>query len=336
MVNESEAFSLLELEPGATQASIKRAFRRLAMRWHPDRNPDPAALEHFKRLRAAHDSLLESFEADTPLPSTQDAGHATSAPRAADRRRDLEIDLEQAVLGGEASLVFDIPSPCSDCDGSGWQTWAHSRLCPDCHGSGRIRTANGLTPCAVCNGRGYSNRTPCTCCDGSGQIVGHRTLTVRIPPGIAEGDLLRLEGEGEPASDAGGLPGDLLLRIRLRPHPLYRVIGRDVVIERPVSIFTLLGGGQIRVPGPSEPHTLNIEAGSAAPRTVRIEGAGLPARSGFAAGALCVSLNPVTPAPTSDKSVIELYRAIQGRLTQDQHMLLPELDTWEHQWLPPL
>lgn len=335
MVSETEAFLLLELEPGATLASIKRSFRRLAMRWHPDRNPDPAALEHFKRLRAAHDCLIEALEAGSTASASPDAEPATSPPRATDRRQDLEIDIEQAVLGGEASLVFETSISCEDCTGTGWQTLAHSRLCPDCHGSGRIRTAAGLAPCGACNGRGYSTRAFCASCQGSGQVVGRRTLAVRIPPGITEGDLLRLEGEGDPANDVASQPGDLLLRIRLRPHPLYRVMGRDLVLERPVSVFVLLGGGQIRVPSPSAAHTLNVEPGAGEPRTMRIEGAGLPARSGFPAGALCVSLNPVTPAPTCDEQLLELYRATLSRLTQDQRTLLPELDTWERQWLPP-
>ena len=158
----SDAHALLGLQPGATTHQIKRAFRKLAMQWHPDRNPDPAALEHFRRLRQAHDRLLSTLleDADAPDTNDADAGKADPAPaRGADRLQTLEISFEDAFLGATRSVSVRTPQPCSQCGGTGLEKLSVSRLCEPCRGSGRVRGANGLIRCPDCDGKRYNPGT---------------------------------------------------------------------------------------------------------------------------------------------------------------------------------
>lgn len=342
MLNDIEAHVVLGVAADADMATVKKAFRRLAMRWHPDRNPDPAALEHFKRLRAAHDRMLDAQDDDGDDRDRRDGNNdgptgptETAAPRGADRWRDLELSLEEAFAGCEKAVPVESVTGCDRCEGSGQVQLPHGRLCQNCHGTGRIRTHAGLAPCADCGGRGYSNLASCPDCAGAGVLRAVRTLMVKVPAGMIADEELRLEGKGEESELPDGRAGDLRLRIRLSPHALFRLEGRDLLLERPVSAFALLAGSVLIVPVPGGTLELEVAAGTCAPRELRIEGAGFPARGARTAGALRVTLRPLFPE-TPDPKLIALYRKIDTEIGQDTGASLPQLREWERTWLSGL
>ncbi|HRM68829.1 MAG TPA: DnaJ C-terminal domain-containing protein, partial [Thauera phenylacetica] len=235
----SDPHALLGLPAGASAQQIKRAFRKLAMQWHPDRNPDPAAAEQFRRLRDAHDRLLATLLGDEGQTQHEDEG-AAAPQRGADRWQTLEISIEESFSGALRAVEVERRSPCTQCGGSGMEQLSVSRLCSPCRGSGRVRGPAGLERCPDCEGRGYRNTGPCGGCGGSGEQLHTRHLEVRIPPGVVDEDELRLTGEGEPHADPRHRAGDLRLRIRLASHALFRREGRDLVLRRPVSALRLL------------------------------------------------------------------------------------------------
>ena len=154
----SDPHALLGLPAGASAQQIKRAFRKLAMQWHPDRNPDPAAAEQFRRLRDAHDRLLATLLGDAADATYEDKTAAHAPPqRGADRWQTLEISIEESVSGALRTVEVERRSPCTQCGGSGIEKLSVSRLCTPCRGSGRVRGPAGLERCPDCEGRGYRN-----------------------------------------------------------------------------------------------------------------------------------------------------------------------------------
>ncbi|MDR1062522.1 MAG: DnaJ domain-containing protein [Azoarcus sp.] len=322
----TEARKLLGVGPDASPGAIKKAFRHLAMLWHPDRNPAPEAGEFFARLSTACDYLLERAAAHGAM--------GKAAPRGEDRRQDIALEIERLCLGGEAEVVLESRRECAECGGAGHVESGHSQLCASCQGSGRVRHGRALFRCEACDGRGYTRRAPCPHCKGTGEAVVRRVLTVDVPSGVLPGDELRLEGEGYPAADKGR-PGDLRLRIQLQPHPLYTLDGGDLVLERPVSVFTLLGGGTVAVPSPTGLHYLELRPGTGEAREWSIPGAGIPARGKRAAGDLRVRFVPVLPA-VQTPALAGLYRAIQAEIDRAGQDCMPELAAWEKCWLQGL
>ena len=192
----SDHHSILGVAPGASPAEVKRAYRRLAMRWHPDRNTDPAATEHFKRIRAAYEQLVavdapaeaKTAEAEPePEPETEEA-----VAKAADIRLNLEISLEEAAAGCRRTIDYTRGKACPTCDGSGEAGMTRTRFCEACHGSGRVHDARRvLVSCAACVGRGFFSERICPDCGGSGRETASVSLEIRVPPGMLPGDELR-------------------------------------------------------------------------------------------------------------------------------------------------
>ncbi|CAI08093.1 similar to chaperone protein dnaJ [Aromatoleum aromaticum EbN1] len=343
-MSPTDPHSLLGLSPGAGEREIKHAFRRLAMRWHPDRNADPAAIEHFKRLRAAYEDLLAEYSrCPAPAAAPHDAQAADARPepppeappRGADRREDLVLTMEEAFAGGEKAFTIADEIPCGACGGSGEEVLRHTRLCATCHGSGRVRDGRSLTACADCAGRGYLSRQACGACHGSGQARAARKLHVRIPAGVLDGDELRVAGADEDCDRSGGEPGDLILRVVLAPHALYRLDGRDLILSRPVSAFRMLLGGELPIPLPDGVRHLKLESGRATTRELRVKGAGFPGRGKQRAGALIVRLVPVLPeAP--DAEILALLEIAESRLQNTLSRHLPDVASWEERWLPDI
>lgn len=336
-----EAYELLGLAPGASAHDIKKAFRRLAMRWHPDRNADPAALEHFKALRAAYEDLLAGLAAgaddedaaDRPDETAADDRASDSgddAPRGADRREDLTLTIEEAYCGGETTIELEDETECAACKGSGEEVLMHSRLCVHCHGSGRIRSKHGLVGCKHCAGRGYLTKHACPACAGSGRMRTLRPLVVPLPAGLLGGDELRVSGAGE--AHESGPPGDLILRIRLAPHALYRLEGRNLTLSRPVSALRMLIGGELAIPLPGGTRMLKLAPGSATARDLRVAGAGIPGRHGQPAGDLIVQLVPVLPE-TPDAEMRALIEQLDALVAAKHSRHLPDVALWEARWL---
>lgn len=334
-----DAYTLLGVAPGVDAPALKRAFRKLAMRWHPDRNGDPAAVEHFTRLRLAYQSLLDALEAQPeethepdPQPEAPPEPERPARKRGTDRRQELSLSVEEACLGCDRIVDLIDEAVCETCDGGGVETLLNSRLCGHCHGTGRLRAKGRTTACTDCDGRGYLKRQACSECGGSGRGRVLRRLLAHVPPGMGNGDELRLEGEGMAHEEVDGVRGDLRLRIAIAPHPLYTLEGRDLIITRPVSALRMLIGGTIEVPVPGGARRLELQPGSAKRRELRIEGAGLPGRRGRPAGALIVRLEPVLPE-SDDERVRELALLLERELASDLARHLPEVAGWEGRWL---
>lgn len=323
------SFSILGLTPDAGPAEIKRAYRRLAMAWHPDRNSHPEATERFKEIRAAYDALQQRD-------GTGDAGEAgadeaADAPKAADIRLDLEVSLDEAARGCDKTVALRRGAPCGTCEGSGEAGISRSSLCQACHGSGRIRHRHhGLERCPHCDGRGFISRRTCPDCQGSGKRFEDILLQVAVPPGMLPGDELRLSGQGEPGT--GELAaGDLFLRIGILPHPLFILEGRDLSYAMPVSALKLLAGAKIQVPTLDGSETVELAAGDSGARTIRLAGRGFPGRRPGEAGDLVVHLQPLWPRQLDGRLrrlLLEADGACEAALSEH----FPEVAAWRRRF----
>ena len=328
------AHVVLGVAADASPAEVKRAYRRLAMRWHPDRNDHPEAVERFKEINAAYERLL-AVDDENGAESEDDepAGENPSPRRAADIRLNIELSLEEAAAGCRRKLRYVRGKPCPTCAGSGEAGIARTRFCGACHGSGRVRDGRrGLSTCGTCGGRGLFTERICPDCGGSGREAGEVELEIGVPPGMLAGDELRLAGQGEPAN--GELAaGDLYLTVVIRSHPLFRMQGRDLFFTMPVSALALIAGGEIEVPVPGGRTTLSLEPGDAAARELRVPAKGFPGRGKNPSGDLVVHLQPVFPTALGKKQRKALLEA-EALLQAKADTMLPDIATWRRSYLP--
>jgi molecular chaperone DnaJ len=340
----SDHHSILGVALGASPAEVKRAYRRLAMRWHPDRNTDPAATEHFKRIRAAYEQLVavdapaEAKTADMapePEPESEpEPEPEESVAKAADIRLNLEISLEEAAAGCRRTIDYTRGKACPTCDGSGEAGMTRTRFCEACHGSGRVRDAKrGLVSCAACVGRGFFSERICPDCGGSGRETASVSLEIRVPPGMLPGDELRLAGQGE-AAHGELVAGDLFLTIVIRSHALFQLRGRDLHFSMPVSALALLAGGEIELPVLAGIQCETLESGAPVARSLRLVGKGFPGRGKHGAGDLIVDLQPVFPALLNARQR-KLLRQANAALLDEAATSLPEIAAWHAQHLRP-
>ena len=339
-----DPYEILGVSREATAAELKRAFRRLAMRWHPDRNDHPEATERFKEISLAYELLTDPEEDEEvgeappedspPAPAdnetTEDAFAEESgerAARAADIRLNLEISLEEAALGYRKGIHYNRGKACSTCDGSGEHGMARTRFCGDCHGSGRVRDAQrALVRCDACGGRGFFSERICPDCGGSGREIAEVSLEINVPPGMLAGDELRLAGQGEQGSE-GQRPGHLYLTLIIRSHDLFQLVGRDLHCSMPVSALAMMAGGEIELPTLSGSLSHRLEAGIAERRDLRLAGKGYPGRGRNPAGDLVVELTPIFPSRLNAKQRKLLLQA-DAALLADMAEALPEIAAW--------
>lgn len=330
---ERDPYIVLGLSPESGPAEWKKAYRRLAMRWHPDRNPDPQATEHFKAINAAYEALLtvdEENEPNSENPESTEGAPASEEegrPRAADIRLNLELSLEEAAAGCRRHISYIRGKACPTCDGTGEAGMARTRFCSACHGSGRVRDAERvLIACEDCGGRGFFTERICPDCGGSGRETGEVALDINVPPGMLPGDELRLAGQGEPGDDEREA-GHLYLTIVLRSHPLFRLVGRDVHYQMPVSVLALLAGGELLLPSLLGPVAYGLEAGTAARRDIRLAGKGYPGRGRNSPGDLVVELLPTYPSRLNARQR-KLLQQANAALIDALDESLPEIAAW--------
>lgn len=323
-------YEILGLEPGAPLAEVKRAFRKLAMTWHPDRNPAGHAEEHFKLINAAYELILDpqryaDWLAEHAAAPPKEKPEAAAEPDA--ETIDLELSLEEAAFGCTHTLKLDVDTPCPTCAGSGRQQHAHSVACEDCGGVGRVRHGRSTAKCHACNGRGYVRVSRCADCQGRGSHNSERRLEVRIPPGTLAGDRLRLARQGKRGA-ADTKAADLFLHIRLTPHPLFTLHGRDLHCEVPVSVFQLLLGGAIEIPTLRGTQMIELIPPPRHDSVYRLDGLGYPGKHGRRGGDLHCRLQPVYPAcpDHADRQLLNrMQRSTLARLAERA----PELAAWE-------
>lgn len=335
-----DPFIVLGLHRDASREEVKRAYRRLAMRWHPDRNPSAAAESEFKRVKAAYDLILDpqayaEWRAAQQRPADSapppDAAPNAPEPGAADLTQRLDLSLEEAAHGCQKTVTLGRSTRCQHCAGSGRIHHTHSIPCAQCSGCGRVRGERGATRvCAGCAGRGYLREAACSECAGSGWQTHMRALDVRVPAGVLDGERLRLARQAKAAGD--GAAGDLYLELRIAAHPLFALHGRDLHCTVPLSIFRLLLGGAIDVPTLDGLATLDLPPGaspeSAASAELRLPGRGFPKKHGRGAGDLVVRLQPVYPSKLGAADA-KLLEKLEGSLCGDLARCAPELAEWE-------
>ncbi|BAW79753.1 molecular chaperone DnaJ [Candidatus Nitrosoglobus terrae] len=321
-------YEILGVARNASGSEIKKAYRQLAMKYHPDRNPDnKSAEEKFKDVQEAYDVLSDAkkrtaydqfghagvsgdprsggFGAEGG-PNFSDIfgdvfsdifGAATGRSgsqktyRGADLRYNLDLTLEEAVAGTTAKIRIPTYIVCKICNGSGAEKGTSPITCPTCGGHGQVRMQQGFfslqQTCPRCHGSGQIINTPCLTCHGEGRVRDHKTLSVKIPPGVNTGDRIRLSGEGE-AGESGGSPGDLYVQVQIKEHPIFSREGDTLHCEVPVGIVTAALGGELDVPTLTGRARLKIPAGAQSGQVFRLKGKGVaPVRGGATGDLLC-------------------------------------------------
>lgn len=333
-------YETLEVERTVDEAGLKTAFRKLAMKWHPDKNPgDPSCEHRFKEISEAYEILKDSnkraaydryghaaFEQGNGAGAHGfGAGFASSfsdifedlfgmagrggsrggRERGADLRYNMEITLEEAFVGKTAQINIPVAVACEECSGSGAKAGTKPKVCSTCGGAGRVRQAQGFftleRTCPSCHGRGQSIESPCPACSGQGRVTKDRSLSVNIPQGVEDGTRIRLSGEGE-AGVQGGPAGDLYIFLSVTSHPLFQRDGADLHCRVPISMVTAAVGGEFEVPGIDKTKVkVKVPAGSQTGRRFRIAGKGMPVLRSRQTGDMYVQVVVETPQNLTKK-----------------------------------
>lgn len=318
-------FTLLGLTLDASNEEIKRAYRRLAMQWHPDRNPTREAEEHFKQIKAAYEVLLDPVRrADWESGRTRDDPADAASGEAGDII--LSLDLEEAAGGCAKTLTLDTEHSCSDCAGKGTVELRTSVVCSSCKGVGRTRSGRASIPCTACDGRGYVRVTACPACSGRGWTRSTRQVALRVPAGMQPGERLRLARQHRPRD--GELATDLFVTVAIRPHPLFRLSGKDLLCTVPVNIFRLLHGGSLDIPTLTGMQQISIQPYPRYGLEYKLTGLGYPGRHGRGMGHLQLQLQPVFPENITDAELKLLLR-LEKLMLENASTQAPELAAWE-------
>ncbi len=321
-VGKRDYYEVLGVARDAAVGEIKASYRRLALKFHPDKNPgDSVAEANFKEAAEAYEVLSDPdkrerydrygheglagqvgfqnvhdiFGAFSDLFGAFFGGRRESGPpRGASLRVEASVSFDLAARGGTQPLTLRRRVLCDSCAGTGSSDRKPPVSCGTCAGHGAVQTNQGFfsvrRACPRCNGQGQVIARPCSSCRGEGLAPGRRELELNIPAGVHDGVVLRVSGEGEPAP-GGGEPGDLNVRLRVEAHPLFQRVledPADLLIEVPVPISTALLGGVIRVPGLDDVLDVDVESGSEPGAVIRVRGGGLPRLSAGGRGNLYV------------------------------------------------
>lgn len=330
-----DLYEILGVSHYATAEEIKKAYRRKAMIYHPDRNPNnPEAEERFKEIQEAYRVLSDPDERayydrtgrigrnhrrfESPFDFGFDptdlfndlfgqffGGYrsgskgGTSAERGSDVVINLRISFMEAVFGGEVKVKAPHKEICPSCKGRGAQAGAMPDFCPMCGGSGETYYRHGFIvvrrACRRCGGSGRVIRQKCTTCSGVGKVAGEKNLTVKIPAGIRDGARLKLAGEGD-AGRNGGLPGDLYISISIDPHPQFTRRDDDIILEVPISFPQAVLGAEIVIPTLEGKETIRIPRGTQSGRVFHLRGKGIPHLNSSGRGDMHVVVNVEIPS----------------------------------------
>ena len=308
-MSKRDYYEVLGVAREASEDELKKSYRKLAMKFHPDRNPgDKDAEEKFKEASEAYEVLTdpqkreiynrhghEGLQRGGPgggadfgagfadifgdvFADIFGGGRQTGPRRGADLRYTMELTLEQAVAGTSESIRIPSIKNCEPCNGNGTADGKPPKECPQCRGSGQVRVQQGFfvlqQTCPSCRGRGAVVSDPCKSCRGAGKVRAEKTLQVKIPAGVDTGDRIRLAGEGEPG-DRGAPPGDLYVQVQVHPHELFERDGDDLFCSVPVSCITASLGGELDVPTRNGKASLKVPEGTQSGKTFRLRGLGV-------------------------------------------------------------
>ena len=358
-------YEILGVERSADEAALKKAYRRLAMKHHPDRNPGDADAEaNFKEAKEAYEILSDSDK----RAAYDRFGHAgvdaaagggggfgpgdafgdifgdvfgdifggggrrgrRTVFRGADLRYELDLDLETAVFGDTVNIRIPTLDSCDTCDGSGAKPGTGKTTCETCGGNGQVRMQQGFfsvqQTCPKCRGAGSIIEEPCKACRGEGRVRSEKTLAVKVPPGVDNGDRIRLSGEGE-AGQNGGPSGDLYVDIRIRPHALFERDGADLACSVPISFATAALGGTVQVPTLNGEVTLKIPAETQSGKLFRLRGKGVKPVRSQATGDLYCRVELETPVNLNARQK-ELLTELDQSLDNNGARHRPKWASW--------
>jgi len=331
-------YELLGLPRSAPPDDIKTAYRRLALKYHPDRNPgNKEAEEQFKLVSEAYQVLsdpekrqLYDLYGHAGLEGMDFGGfsgfedifsgfgeifedffgfgrrrrRSPQAQAGADLRHQVTLTLEEVVRGAEKELEVERRTNCRRCRGAGLEPGTQRQTCPQCNGQGQVSHHRGMlrvfTTCPNCRGVGTLITSPCQKCGGSGALKEKKKVQMRIPPGVDDGNRLRLRGEGE-AGRGGGPKGDLYIEVKLAPHPVFKRQGRDLYYRNTLSFVTGALGTEISVPTLNSQVSLEIPPGTQSGAVFRLKGEGVPDLRNSQRGDLVVEIRLETPSHLSSR-----------------------------------
>ncbi len=354
-------YEVLGVERGASDAQIKKAFRKLAQQWHPDVNRDDAASQRFKEISEAYQVLSDPerrqrydlfgtadingdsmaggfggfadiFDAFFGAAAAGGGGRRGRPQAGSDLRYDLRITFEEAVLGTEKEIDFPVLARCDTCTGSGAKPGTQPSTCPQCNGRGEVRAVRqtmlgqmiNVTTCPRCRGEGRIVETPCETCAGEGRTERRRTLRVTIPAGIDEGHQIRLSNEGE-AGPRGGPAGSLYVAVHVAPHKQLKREGTELVFEASVGLAQAALGTTITVPTVEGEEDVEIRPGTQPGTEIRLRGRGVPyLRRGGQRGDLHVIVDVAVPArlTKAQREALQAYARATGEVVNEGGGLL--------------
>lgn len=366
---KKDYYEVLGVNRDASEDELKKAYRKLAMKWHPDRNPDnPKAEEHFKEAKEAYEILTDAqkraaydqFGHAGVDPSVGGAGGAgagfggfgdafgdifgdifggagggggrgrSTVYRGADLRYNLEISLEEAARGTETRIRIPAMEECETCKGSGAKPGTKPTTCSTCSGHGQVRMQQGFfsiqQTCPRCHGTGKMVANPCGTCSGSGRVKKQKTLAVKIPAGVDEGDRIRLSGEGE-AGVNGGPTGDLYVVIQIKQHGVFTRDHNDLHCEMPISFTTAALGGEIEIPTLDGYAKIKIPAETQSGKVFRLRGKGIKGVRSTAHGDLLCHVIVETPVSLTSRQK-ELLQEFEAISNKDSARHNPRAKSW--------
>lgn len=346
-------YEILGVDRSSDDKDVKKAYRRLAMKFHPDRNPDDSnAEEKFKEATEAYEILSDSqkraaYDQYGHAGVSQNAsggggfsgggnfsdifgdvfgdifggsggGGRSRSSRGADLRYTLDLDLEDAVKGTKVKIKVPSHVNCKPCSGTGAAKGAKPETCGTCHGAGQVRMQQGFfsvqQTCPHCRGQGKIIKNPCSSCHGSGVIEEQKTLSVKVPAGVDTGDRIRLAGEGE-AGAQGGSSGDLYVQVSVKEHPIFVRDGKNLYCDVPITIVDATLGGELEVPTLDGRVKLKIPQETQTGKLFRLRGKGVTPVRGGSAGDLMCRVIIETPVNLTKKQK-DLLREFQSTLDE--------------------
>jgi molecular chaperone DnaJ len=364
MATKRDYYEVLGVNKDASAEEIKKSYRKLAMKHHPDRNPDnPKAEENFKEAKEAYEMLSD----DQKRAAYDQYGHAgveqgagaggfggagfgdafgdifgdifgggrsggqgNKVYRGADLRYNMEVSLEDAAKGTETKIRIPVQSTCETCNGSGARPGTQPVSCTTCGGHGQVRMQQGFfsvqQTCPKCHGSGKMVKDPCPTCHGAGRTKQNKTLSVKIPAGVDEGDRIRLSGEGE-AGVNGGPTGDLYVVIHLKEHPMFQREGGNLHCEMPISFSTAALGGEIEVPTLDGSAKMKVPAETQTGSVFRLRGKGIKPLRQSELGDLMVHVVVETPVKLTTRQK-EILREFDESTQADSGKHSPKSKSW--------
>jgi molecular chaperone DnaJ len=363
MAAKRDYYDVLGVSKNASDADIKKAFRRLAMKYHPDRNPDnKGAEEKFKEAKEAND-ILSDQQKRAAYDQFGHAGVSTSAggPDArgfsgfgdifdnvfgdifgaqgrggqraqsgANLRYDLELNLEEAIAGSTIKIRVPRLVTCNECSGSGAKRGSSPVQCPTCNGAGQVRMQQGFfsvqQTCPKCRGRGNIINDPCRACQGQGRLRDSKTISVKVPPGVDTGDRIRLSGEGE-AGEFGAPSGDLYVHVIVGDHEIFTRDGADLYCEVPISFAAAALGRDIEIPTLDGKVKLRIPQETQSGKLFRLRGKGVRSVRSSARGDLLCRVMVETPVNLGRKQK-DILESFEDSMVDDEPRFRPRASNW--------